>query len=284
MALFMYIVLCLIWGSTWMAIKIGLSDAPPLYAASIRFMIAVAILTVIVKVKGLKYPTGMKNFLRLGYPGIWMYCGSYALVYFAEQHINSAMTAVLFGVYPFFVALFSGWLLKSEPVHGKTWIGLALGFAGVVMISYESLTTSGDLFVGTLLTIAGALVSAYGLVIHKKWFGDQNIFVAANVQMLVGGILLIIGAVTFESFRDFKISPESVGSIIYLAIFGTVVAFLGYYWLLKHSKAVTVSMIAFVTPLVAIVIGVVFSSETLSALIFAGTALILGGIVLVVRR
>ena len=284
MSLFMYIILCLIWGSTWMAIKIGLSQAPPLYAASIRFVLAVAILTVIVRLKRLRYPRGLKDFLRLGYPGIYMYCGSYALVYFAEQHINSAMAAVLFGAYPFFVALLSNSLLKSETIRGKAWLGLALGFLGVVVISYDSLQTSGDLFIGTLLAVAGAAAAAYGLVIHKKRFGDQNIFVAANVQMLVGGALLVIGAVLFEDWHDFVVSPESIGSILYLAVFGTVIAFLGYYWLLSHSKAVTVSLIAFITPVVAILIGVLFFKETLSTLIFLGAAMILGGIALVVRR
>ncbi len=284
MSVLIYIVLCLIWGSTWMAIKIGLSQAPPLYAASIRFMLAVAILSVIVAVKKLKYPQGLGNFLRLGYPGIYMYCGSYALVYFAERHINSAMTAVLFGAYPFFVALLSNVQLKSEKIHGKAWLGLALGFLGVVLISYDSLRTSGELFLGSVLTIGGALAAAYGLIIHKKHFNDVSIYVSANVQMILGGVLLLVGALIFENWRDFNITPQSVGSIVYLAIFGTVIAFLGYYWLLKHTRAVTVSLVAFITPVVAIVIGVLFFGESLSAVIFVGAALILSGIALVIHK
>jgi drug/metabolite transporter (DMT)-like permease len=284
MSAFVFFLLCVIWGSTWMAIKIGLSQAPPLYAASIRFVIAVLILTLIVRLRKLKYPKGFRNFLALGYPGIFMYCGSYAFVYFAERHISSAMTAVLFGAFPFFVALLSHSQLKAETIRGKAWIGLAFGFLGVALISYDSLQTSGQLFEGTLLTIAGALAAAYGLIVHKKKFGDVNIYVAANVQMLVGGVLLVLGALLFEDWRDFKVSPESVGSILYLAVFGTVVAFLGYYWLLTHTKAVTVSLIAFITPVVAILIGVLFFGESLSAMIFLGAAMILSGIVLVVRR
>ncbi|PWB73448.1 hypothetical protein C3F09_05280 [candidate division GN15 bacterium] len=284
MSVFVYILLCLIWGSTWLAIKIGLGSAPPLYAAAIRFAIAVAILASIVRVKKLSYPSGLGNLLRLGHPGVYMYGVSYACVYFGELYINSATAAVLFGSFPFFVAILSNLRLKHERIHRLAWLGLAVGFLGVVLISYDQLQASEHLFWGTVLTLVGSLASAWGLIIHKKHHSGANIYVAAAVQMATGGLLLLPAALIFERLSDFAVTTASVGSILYLSVFGSVIAFLGYYWLLTHMKAVTVSMVAFVTPLVAILVGQILAHETLSAYVYVGTAMILGGMLLVGRE
>ncbi len=279
-----YVILCLIWGSTWIAIKIGLTDAPPLWAASIRFLIAVGLIGLYVRLKRFTMPKTISEFLRMGHPGVYMYGTSYALVYFGEIYINSALAAVLFGSFPFFVALLSHFALAEKKTTNLGWLGMLIGFAGVVLISYDSLQTSQNLFLGTMLVLAGSFASAFGLMIHKRNYGQANIYVAALVQMLCGGILLLVSALVFESFGDLRWTANSVGSILYLAIIGTVVAFLGYYWLLTKARTVTVSLIAFITPLTAILIGVFLFDEQLSALILIGAALILSGITLVVRK
>ena len=284
MTYLVYVLICLIWGSTWIAIKIGLTDAPPFYTSSLRFLLSLVILTTIVAVKKYPYPKGFKNLFSLGAPGFYMYGISYALVYFSETYIDSSLAAVLFGSYPFFVALLSISQLKGEKLSVIGWLGLVVGLAGVILISYDSFQTSKDLFLGTLLLLGGAAAAAYGMVLHKKKFSDRNIVVSVTVQMMFGGALLVLGALLFESASDFSVSPESVGSIIYLAVFGSVVTFLGYYWLLARARAVTVSLIAFITPLVAIFIGVAFFDESLSLRIALGAVLILSGVLLVERR
>ncbi|MFZ5980282.1 MAG: DMT family transporter [Candidatus Zixiibacteriota bacterium] len=283
MTYLVYVLICLIWGSTWIAIKIGLSQAPPFYTSSLRFLLSLGILVAIVAIKKYPYPKGFKNFFSLGVPGFFMYGISYALVYFSEIYIDSSLAALLFGSFPFFVALLSMWQLKSEKLQPLGWLGLIIGMAGVTLISYDSLQTSRDLFLGTLLLLGGAGASACGMVLHKKKFSNRNIFVCITVQMMFGGFLLVLGALLFEDISDFVVSPESVGSILYLAVLGSVVTFLGYYWLLARTRAVTVSMIAFITPLVAIFIGVVFFEESLSLRIAYGAVLILSGILLVER-
>lgn len=279
-----YILLCLIWGSAWIAIKIGLTEAPPLTTAAIRFTLSALILAAIALARGYKYPSSLKSLARLGYPGIFMYGLSYALVYFAEQYIDSGLAAVLFGAYPFFVAILTWVKYQNEKLGAVAWLGMVIGFVGVVLISFDSLQTSGDLFLGVLLAVGAPLAAAWGIVIHKQHYSGENIVVAVNVQMIFGGIPLILAAALFENWRDFNVSLESVGSILYLAIFGTVVTFLSYYWLLRHMRLTTVSLIAFVTPMVAIFIGVLFADEKMTPLIMLGTSLILSGVFLVVRR
>ena len=125
-----YIVLCLIWGSTWLAIKIGLSQAPPFTTAALRFVVATVTLSIICSLRQYSFPRDLKTLLRLGYPGFYMYGLSYALVYAAEQYIYSATAAVLFASYPFFVAALSWWMYRTERLSLIAWVGMALGFLG----------------------------------------------------------------------------------------------------------------------------------------------------------
>ena len=284
MAILMYLLLCLIWGSTWLAIKIGLTQAAPLTTAALRFLLAVTILTFIAKVNKYPFPKDLRTFVHLGYPGVYMYGFSYALIYLAEQYISSALTAILFGSFPFFVALLSAWRLKHEPLRGRDWLGLAIGFGGVVLISYDSSTLSGELLLGSLLAVGATAAAAWGMVLHKQRFLGKNIVVAADVQMISGGVFLVAAATLFEFRAPFVVSLASVGSIVYLAVFGTVVTFLGYYWLMRRMTAVMVSSIAFVTPLVAVFFGVGLGGESLTPLTIVGTVLILSGIGLILRR
>lgn len=284
MVAFLYILLCLLWGSTWVAIKIGLTSAPPLYTAAIRFVVAILVLWLIIRIRGDRYPKGWRRWLSLGYPGLYMYCLNYAMVYFAERHISSALAAVLFAAFPFFVAVLSQYRHRLEVLSPAAWFGLAVGFGGVVLISYDQLNASGDLLVGTLLAVGAAFVAAWGMMIHKARFASENIFIAVHVQMIFGGIVLLSSALILEDYRDFVLTAESVGSALYLAVFGTVVTFLSYYWLLARIRAVIASSIAFLTPLVAIAIGVGFFGEEFTLFKIIGTAAILGGVVLVIRR
>jgi drug/metabolite transporter (DMT)-like permease len=284
MTAFVYILLCLLWGSTWIAIKIGLSQAPPLYTAAMRFMLAVIILAGLTRIKRRPYPSGLRTILRVAYPGVYMFGASYALVYIAELYIDSGLTAVLFGAFPFFVAALSHWRLPGERLKPFAWLGLLVGFAGVVIISRYQWQLSGDLFLGTMLALAAAFSSAHGVVIHKKHHMRHEMVPVLVIQMIAGGLPLLAGAIMFESLSDFVVGPESIGSVLYLAIFGTVVTFLGYFWLLRQASVVAVSLIAFVTPAVAVLIGVLFFGEVFSVSIALGTALILSGIVMVVGK
>jgi drug/metabolite transporter (DMT)-like permease len=280
----LFVMLCFIWGSTWMAIKIGLSDMPPFLSSAARFVVATLVLHGIVIVRGARYPGTWSERFHIALPGFFIYGMSYALVYHAEQHISSALTAVLFSSYPMFVALLSIWMLKQEKLHLLGWFGLMLGFAGIVVISYDSLQGTRNLFLGTLMALGGSLVSAYGVLLHKRRFTNQGVIVAAALQIAAGVIPLIFAALLFESVTDFAVTPESVGSILYLAILGTVIAFLSYYWLLTYWTAVKVALTAFFVPLVAILIGAGLFGEELGWRVAAGTALILAGVLLVIRK
>lgn len=284
MTVLMYILVCLIFGSSWIAIKIGVSFAPPLYAASLRFVISVLLLAAVIRIRDYHLPRDPRKLLRLAYPGLYMYGFHFALIYFAEQYINSALTSVLFATFPMFVALLSLRLLRDERLATRGWLGLALGMIGIVLISADSLRLSDHLFLGTLLALAGTLAAAYGMVLHRRHHSRHNVVVAATAQMTLGGLPLLAAALIFEDWSAFRFTPESVGSLLYLSVIATVVVFLAYYWLLGRLRAVTVSLMAFITPIVATFIGMVFFGEHLTSLMIAGAALILLSILLIVKK
>jgi drug/metabolite transporter (DMT)-like permease len=169
-----YIFLCVIWGTTWLAIKVGLADAPPFTTAALRFLLATGLLSVISLARTARYPGNFKSLMALAYPGLYIYGFSYALVYLGQQRIDSALGAVLFASYPFFVAALSWWKYRAEKLSAVGWFGMAIGFAGVVVISVDSFQASSDIFLGTILLVLGSLAAAYGGVIHKNRFRSSS--------------------------------------------------------------------------------------------------------------
>lgn len=284
MTVLVYIVLCLIWGSTWLAIKIGLTDAPPLTSAAARYVLATIILLIIALVKRHPFPGTLREKLHVAYPGIYIYFASYALVYTGEQYISSALTSVLFASFPFFVALLSLRFIPRETLRPLAWFGLVLGFAGIVVVSYDSLQLSTDIFLGSLLILAASFVASYGMILVKRFHTGRDIVSTAVLQVSAGTLLLLITSFIFEQWSDLRWSQATIGSIVYLAVFGTVVAFLGYYWLLKRTTVVVVSLIAFITPIIAIFLGLLAYGESLTPAAIAGTGMILTGIILAIKR
>jgi drug/metabolite transporter (DMT)-like permease len=284
MIYFVYIILCLIWGSTWLAIKIGLDDAPPFWSAGIRFLIASLILAVYSKARKYRFPSSLKEFVKVAVPGALSYAFSYMAVYYAEVYIDSALAGVLFAGFPFFIAFYTMLLIKEEKLHALGWLGLLIGFAGIVVVFYDSLQESVFQWTGVLLVVAAAAASAYGTVYIKLYLAEYQITAMSAVQMLAGALIMLLSALIFESLYDFSLTAKSVFSILFLALFGTVVAFWGYYWLLRRIKIMILSQIAFITPLIAIILGVLIRSESFSGFDIIGSAMILTGVFLVIRK
>jgi len=267
-----------------MAIKIGLQDSPPLWSAGIRFVIASLVIFIINLFRRAKYPQSISEIIKIITPGIFMYAASYMLVYSAESRISSSMTSILFSTFPFMVAGFSHFMLRAERLSIGGWLGLLIGFSGVVIVSYQSLSESGFIFVGTILAMLGTFVSAFGTVYIRSYLKNNEIFVMAGLQMATGALIMVVCAAVFEPPSLFKVTFKSLAALSYLSIFGTVVAFLGYYWLLKRTTAIAVSQITIITPLIAVILGYIFLSERFDLHSAIGAGLILTGVTIVLWR
>ncbi len=273
-----YTFLCLIWGSTWMAIKIGLADAPPIWSAALRFILAVAILVTINLVTRQKYPQGWRNKWRVAWPGIFTYLGSYSFTYLGSQYISSALASILFAVFPFMVMGLMTLMLKSERITLRAVVGVVLGFAGVVLIFLEPMDYGSYAAFGMLMMLLSPLAAAVGTVSIKAYLKDEDVFPMVTLQMTLGAILLTITATLVEDITMFKVTTASIGAMIFLATFGSVVSFTSYYWLLKRLPILTMSMVALITPLVAMCLGYFVLDELLTIQDYIGAALVLAGV------
>ncbi|MEE9224856.1 MAG: EamA family transporter [Bacteroidota bacterium] len=269
----------LIWGSTWLAIKIGLESVPPFIGAAARFTIAVLLIAVIVKTRGIRVPfdgDAQKVYLS---SSLLTFSIPYALIYWGQQYIPSGLSSILFATYPFLVAIFSHLRLPKEPLSGLKLFGITLGFVGVILIfSGDISVTTQRAFLGMLAILASAATQAFNLVTVKK-YGRHIHPLAINVVGMSFGLLFLstLGLST-EKVSAVVVDEKAIGSVLYLAVFGTVVTFTTFFWLVKHVEAVFLSLTAFVTPVVAVFLGGIVLGEQLGPHTFAGAGLVLTGI------
>lgn len=276
-----FVFLCLIWGSTWLAIKVGLDSAPPFYAAAIRFIVALPILFVMMKFQGLSIPTDRKSrnvFLAVGLLSFGL---PFSLIYWSEQFLPSGLMSILFAIFPFVIAILSHLFLPAEPMNTYKLGGIILGFAGIVLIFLHGLQWDSDFaVVGMLGVVLATLFQGSGMIVIKKNGKDIHSITLNFVSMLIGLVPLITFAAIFENFSTIQWDAKAIGSILYLGTFGSVMTFAVYFWLLKRVQAVYLSLIAFMTPVTAVFLGAVILDEALEPNTFVGAALVLTGILI----
>ncbi len=279
--IFLYALICLIWGTTWLVIKIGLETMPPLFSAGCRFTLASAVLYAYVKMAKIPIPfdARMKKF----YVTVAFYSFSvpFALVYWGEQHISSGLTAVLFGIYPFSVALFSYIFLPSEKLNPSKIAGIVLGFLGVFIIFANDIHMNDTKAAwGMAAVVASAVMQAYSVIVIKKEAHLVSPFVTLLMPTALSSVALLASSLALENLSAVSFTPAAVFSISYLAIIGSIVTFVSYFWLLKHMEAVILALSAFITPIIAVVVGVLLNHESFSSQMAAGAACVLSGIII----
>ncbi len=274
-----FIVISLIWGSTWLAIKIGLDSVPPFYGVAIRFMIATIILGFMVVIRRESIPLTKHAFFLYGSLALLSFSFPYALVYWGEQYISSGLASILFAAYPFVVALCSHFVLRNERLNMYKVTGIGLGFAGILVIFWSDLDLGSASTSGMAAILLSTVMQGTSLVIVKRHNSSLSPTALTFGGMVLGEIILLAIALSVESFSSVALDAKGIGSIVYLGTFGSVVTFVTYYWLLKHVEAVYLSLVSFVTPVLAVVLGAVALGEELSSRVVAGGAFILLGIV-----
>jgi drug/metabolite transporter (DMT)-like permease len=273
----LYAMLVLIWSSTWVAIKIGLEDTPPLLGAGVRFSVAGAGLLLVAAAlrRSLRTDVVLATLL-----GLLPFAFSYGLIYWGEQYVPSGLAAVLFGVMPIYVALLAAGLLKDEPVSGRLLAGVAIAVGGLVLGFSESLALGdGELAaLGAAACLAAPMASAAGNVAIKRRGSGLDAVVLNGWAMLGGGLLLLVVALAGEDVGAAAWSVQALGAIAYLAVLGSAVSFVVLTLLLRELPAVTMSFIALLLPLGALAFGAVLYDEAITALALGGAALVGAGI------
>ena len=277
--LVIFSLLCFAWGSTWGVIRLGLESLTPFISVGLRFTLASILILIVMKFRNVKIQMD-KIALRLYFiMGFGSFVIPFGLVYWAEQFVPSGLSAVLFAVYPFFVVLFSYLAIPSEVIGFSRIFGIVFAFTGIITIFYDGLNIDVASYIWGMFAIVLSGIMQAGNAVTLKKYGQHLDPLSMNfIPMIMAGISLVIIGVLVEDTSKLIFDSKAFFSIIYLAVIGTVLTFTSYYWLLKRVSVILLSLIAFITPILALIIGWIFFAEKLSDRVLAGSVLVLLGL------
>lgn len=281
-----WLLLCVIWGSTWLFIKLGLEDLPPLTFAGIRFVIACLILFTIIWLRHIRLPAARVDWILLAVTGVLSFSLNYGLLFWGEQYISSGLAALLQATIPAFGLVIAHFYLPGERITGAKIVGVVLGIVGVGIVFSSQLSLAGGrAFAGCVALVLSSFFVAYSNVLVKARGRNLDPAILAAGQMVFGLLpLLLIGIPLEGSPLTFHWTGIALISLLYLSIVGSVVAFLLYYWLMQNMEVTKSMLIALVTPVVAVILGMIVLHEQLHWRTVAGGAMIMGGIGLIVAQ
>lgn len=267
-----------IWGSTYLAMHIAVEGLPPFFMASTRFILTGSILLAFLRWRGAPWPTRQQWLYALPV-GVLMFVMGNGTVALAEKSLSSGVAAVVCGTMPLFVAAMSRFF--GEKVSAREWLALVIGFSGVALLSFGK-ELRGDPKAALILFVA-PIAWALGSLLARRLPLAKGLMSAAT-QMLTGGVAM--GFVSFVAREEIPTSPpmRSVLAWVYLAVFGSLVAYTAYSWLLQNTRSAVATSYSYVNPAIAVAMGVGLGGETAGPEIFVAVALIIAATVLVMRK
>ncbi|HEV1998585.1 MAG TPA: EamA family transporter [Candidatus Dormibacteraeota bacterium] len=277
--------LYILWGSTYLAIRFGIATIPPLLMASVRFLLAGALMYLWALQRGdLRdgAPTARHWLATLVIGGLLLGVGNGGVTW-GEQFIASGVAALLVATVPVWMAILAH-LTGQERLSRLVGAGLVLGIAGVVLVAHPWSGTFGQVK-GVVVVLLAAFGWACGSLYARRAGLPTSAILVTGMEMICGGLVLLVAASLdgeLGRVHPEHFSPASVLAVLYLVVFGSIIAFSAYVWLLNHVSAALAGTYAFVNPAVAVFLGALFAHEALSAAVLVGGAVIIGGVALVV--
>jgi drug/metabolite transporter (DMT)-like permease len=279
-----WIVVCIVWGTTYLAIRIALESVPVALVGGLRFTAAGLIL-----ITGLRL-TGQPLAARQSW-GVIVLSGFLLLVIgngavvWAEQYVASGLAAVMVAMVPFWNVVVEALLADGERATPRTWSGLAVGFAGIVVLVWPELFAGGPggrWFVAGVIALQLACAGwALGTSVTKRNTVSSSPAAMSAMQMLAAGLMFLAIATLTGEWKELAFTVRSASAILYLVVFGSIIAFSAYVYALKHLPIATVSLYSYVNPLIAVVLGTVLLSEPFSGRTLLASALVFAGIAVV---
>jgi drug/metabolite transporter (DMT)-like permease len=281
-----WLVLCLIWGSTWIFIKIGLRDLPPITFSAARFILSAVIVFAIIKLQKIALPKTPSEWRLLALTGFLQFGLNYSSVFWAEQYITSGLAAVLQATITVFGLVLAWIFLPSERITPRKIIAVLVGVLGVAIIFIDQLKVENWMsFLGCAAIVIGAFCAAQASILVKARAGGIHPASLVFGQMACGLPFILVYSFAVEG-NPFvaRWSAAALLCVLYLSVFGTVAAFWLYYWLLSRIESTKAMMISLVTPLLAVIIGAITIGESMPPQTLIGGVLIIGSIGLIVLR
>ena len=276
----LYALLCFVWGSTWLVIKVGYGGLGPFNVAAVRFLVAGAMLAVVVPALGVAWPNNRGQWGLVVTVGVLMFAADYGLIYWGEQYLESGLTAILFATLPLITIGCAHLYLDAEPITWRKLTGTLLAFLGVVALFGDRLRLDPTKALPMLAIIGSAFFAAVAAVASKRHGAGLHAAALNAPAMLVGGIALAAMSLAVGDGFLLPQDTQTWSAIAYLAVAGSVLAFLVYFSLLRTWSVTSLSFISVFTPAIALVLGFVFLDERPTQWTVLGAGLILAGVTL----
>lgn len=271
----------LVWGSTYLAIRYAVETIPPLVAAGVRHTVAGGVLLAWACVRG--YRTRREHWIAGAIVGALFFLVGHGTLHWAEQHVASGLAALLIATEPMFILVLA-WASGQQKISRLSAIGLAVGVVGVAILTGVELNMKAASLLGIAAVLTGSLAWAAGVVISPKVKLPADALARTAVPLVCGAIMLLIAAGAageYQALHWSAISLRSLLGLAYLIVFGSIVAFTAYTWLLQRCPPALVATHTYANPVVAVLLGWLFASEPLTARVVLASVAILGAIVLI---
>lgn len=279
-------IVCFFWGTTFIAARIGVQHMPRLFMSGIRQFASGFILVTFFLLKGQKIP-GWSILKKISVQSIFLLCIANGLLTWSVEYISGGLAAIIAALVPLFIALFTVWLSKCAKVTRKMVVGLVIGFAGVLTIFYDyvgQLHNGGFLF-GVILAMVSTVSWSFGTVYSSKQKPPIDVLFNVGLQMLIAGsIVLLVCAITGKYVSLGELNNSAWMALIYLILFGSLLAYSAFVFVVSKLPATQVSVYAYINPIVAVLLGWLILSERMNEHMIAGTLITLTGVYIVNRE
>jgi drug/metabolite transporter (DMT)-like permease len=274
-----------VWGSTFLAIRIGVHEVPPFLLAAMRFLIAGLVLYVWMIAQGERSPSA-RQWISAFLLALLIFVIDYGLLFWAEQHVPSGIAAVMMATIPVFMALSEIIFLRTQRFTVRLVFALLVGIAGVAVLMSHSLNLGGAPIdrVGAVALIIASISWSVASTLTRKLPLPPSKVMSSGAQMLAGGVLLTLAAAALGEFRNFHPSTVSRGawlSLLYLIVAGSIIGFTAYVWLIHHESPTKVGTYAYVNPVVAVFVGYFLGGELLGLRTILGTLFVLTSVIVI---
>ena len=277
-----FALLCAIWSTTWLAIRVLVKYVPPLHGAAVRFVLAAAFLAIFVAIRRVPLRATAREWRAMLALSLLMMAIPYGLTFWAEKFVASSMTAVIYSTLPLFVALLTPFFLHQH-VPRRAVFAMLIGLGGIALLFWEGLSTAPRQLLGGFAILVSVMFAAWGAVLAKREALHIDPAFSTGVQLFVGSLFLFGASAALERGQPSDWNRAALVALFFLALFGSAVAFATYYWLLKSMPAYQLSATNFVTPVLAIVEGAAFLQEPIPATMIVAVLVVLGAVAVVLR-
>lgn len=272
-----------LWGTTFLAIRIAVEVLPPLFAAGSRFLSAGVLLYAFMRVRGAVRPT-LRQWRNLAIMALLMFVAEYGPLFWAEKYVPSGVVSVLAATLPILTMILEMLILRQQRMRPMLALSVLVGFAGVALLLLPGANQHFAL-VPCLAILCGATTWSLGSVLTRSMELPNSRPITAGAAMMLGGAMLLVLSAGFGEMHPFPhIDLRAAMALLYLIVFGSLLAFTAFVWLLAHMPATRVSSHAYVNPIVAVALGYFVAGELITWRIVAGSALVLISVFLILRR